>query len=209
MPDFRCAAVILAAGASTRLGRPKQLILLDGESLLHRTARLAHRGRLLTRLRCPWIRSGSDARQLDGLPVEIVDQSSVARGHGVVAALRHGGALPDPARVQRVLVLVCDQPRLSRDHLRDLLARHQSNRPAGIAITASAMRDRAGVPAVFSASLFPRSSPAPAISGARNVIRAHAAEVESVPWPAGELDLDLPEDLTAIDAVILVFRTQK
>jgi len=196
MPEFRCAAVILAAGASSRLGQPKQLILLDGESLLHRTARLAIEAGCAP----VFVVLGFDADrmrvQLDGLPVEIVINPQWQEGMG--SSLRSGMAAvwqtqPESASV---LVLVCDQPRLSREHLRDLLTRHNSDRPdRGIAITASAYAGRTGVPAVFSASLFPELLASAGDQGARNVIRAHASEVESVPWPDGELDLDLPGDL--------------
>src|SRR5665213_1058338 len=44
MPNAFCAAIILAAGASTRLGQPKQLLTIEDESLLRRTSRLALEG---------------------------------------------------------------------------------------------------------------------------------------------------------------------
>jgi CTP:molybdopterin cytidylyltransferase MocA len=47
---------------------------------------------------------------------------------------------------------------------------------------------------VFSASLYPELLASAGDQGARNVILSHAAEVESVSWPEGEMDLDLPKD---------------
>jgi molybdenum cofactor cytidylyltransferase len=200
MPDFRCAAVVLAAGASTRLGQPKQLVRIDGESLLHRTARLA----LEAGSSPVYVVLGFDAErmagELAGLPVETVLNSAWREGMG--SSLRAGmqALLRLEPHPQAVLLLVCDQPRLTAEHLRTLLKRHAAVPADGkIAITASFYAQRQGVPAVFSGSLFSELSAASGDRGARDLIRAHAAEVEGIPWPAGELDLDRPEDLTTIE----------
>jgi molybdenum cofactor cytidylyltransferase len=197
MPDFRCAAVVLAAGASTRLGQPKQLIRIDGESLLHRTARLA----LEAGCSPVFVVLGFEAEalraQLHGLSVDIVMNHEWQEGMG--ASLRSGMEMlrKTDAQPNAVLVLVCDQPRLTADHLRTLLAQHQSDRRA--TVTASVYARRAGVPALFSAKLFSALLASSGDRGARDLIRAHAAEVQGIPWPAGELDLDLPEDLITIE----------
>jgi len=197
MSDFRCTAVILAAGASTRLGQPKQLVRLEGESLLHRTARLALEAGCSPVLVVLGFEAETLRAELRGLNVDVVVNHEWQEGMG--ASLRSGmEALrkTDP-QPNAVLVLVCDQPRLAAAHLRTLLAHHQSARR--IAITASVYARRAGVPAIFAAKLFSALLASSGDRGARNLIRAHAAEVQGIPWPAGELDLDLPEDLTAIE----------
>ena len=197
MPDFRCAAVVLAAGASTRLGQPKQLVRIDGESLLHRTARLA----LEAGCSPVHVVLGFDAdsmrAELQGLAADPVVNREWQEGMGAslrsgIEALRRSDPQP-----HAVLILVCDQPRLPADHLRALLARHQSARR--IAITASVYARRTGVPAIFAAKLFSALLASSGDRGARDLIRAHAAEVQGIPWPAGELDLDLPDDLTTIE----------
>jgi len=199
MADFRCAAIVLAAGASTRLGQAKQLIRIDGESLLHRTARLA----LDAGCSPVFVVLGFDSAHmlphLGELAVEIVvnenwrEGMGSSLGHGI-EAVRKSRPLPDAA-----LVLVCDQPRLSSEHLRDLLAFYtpsQGGHETGI--TASIYAHRAGVPAIFPARLF--STLIQGDRGARDLLRAHRAIVQGIPWPAGELDLDRPEDLTTIEA---------
>jgi molybdenum cofactor cytidylyltransferase len=197
MPDFRCAAVVLAAGPSTRLGQPKQLVRIDGESLLHRTARLALEVGCSPALVVLGFEAETLRAELHGLNIDLVVNHEWHEGMG--ASLRSGmEALRDSdPQPHAVLILVCDQPRLTADHLRTLLARHQSARP--VAITASVYARRAGVPAIFSAKLFSALLASSGDRGARDLIRAHAAEVQGIPWPAGELDLDLPEDLTTIE----------
>jgi molybdenum cofactor cytidylyltransferase len=210
VPDFRCAAVVLAAGASTRLGQPKQLIRIDGESLLHRTARFA----LEAGCSPVYVVLGFEAErmrpELASLPVNIVMNQNWREGMG--ASIRSGieGLRNQQPQPSGVLVLVCDQPRLTADHLRELLTRHKAARdgaaphesaPQGSnpTITASLYAGRSGVPAVFSSELLPALLASQGDRGARDLIRARAAEVQAIPWPPGELDLDSPEDLTAIE----------
>ncbi len=135
--------------------------------------------------------------ELQGLAVDVVVNREWQEGMGAslrsgIEALRRSDPQP-----HAVLILVCDQPRLTADHLRTLLVRHQSARR--IAITASVYARRAGVPAIFAAKLFSALLASSGDRGARDLIRAHAAEVQGIPWTAGELDLDLPDDLTTIE----------
>jgi molybdenum cofactor cytidylyltransferase len=206
MPDLRCAAVLLAAGASTRLGQPKQLIRIEGESLLHRTARLA----LEAGCSPVHVVLGFEAErlrpELSSLPVNIVVNPNWNEGMG--ASIRSG---MEALRTQRpqpeaVLILVCDQPRLTTGHLRELLTLHTATSggtndtgASHPAITASLYAGRSGVPAVFSSKLFPALLASQGDRGARDLIRAHSEEVQGIPWPPGELDLDRPEDLTTIE----------
>jgi molybdenum cofactor cytidylyltransferase len=200
MPDFRCAAVLLAAGASTRLGQPKQLVRLEGESLLRRTGRLAIEAGCSPTLVVLGFDADPMRAELNGLAVDVVVNQDWQEGMG--ASLRAGmEALrtvdPQP---QAVLILVCDQPRLSAGHLNTLLTRHKTaTATSDIAITASVYACRAGVPAIFAARAFPKLRSSQGDRGAKDLIRAHAAQVQGVPWPDGEIDIDLPSDLTTIE----------
>lgn len=201
MPDFRSAAIILAAGASTRLGQPKQLIRLEGESLLRRTARLAIEAGCTPVLVVLGFEAKNMRPELKGLAVSIVVNRKWREGMGAslrsgMTALRKVNPQPDA-----VLVLVCDQPRLTVDHLRELLARHRAAaHPGGnVSVTASVYARRAGVPAVFSSTLFSQLAASNGDRGARDLIRAHTAQVQGIPWPEGELDLDRPEHLNTIE----------
>ncbi|HWC00134.1 MAG TPA: NTP transferase domain-containing protein [Bryobacteraceae bacterium] len=119
------------------------------------------------------------------------------------SSLRAGmqALLRAPTQPDAVLLLVCDQPRLTAEHLRELLDRHAAGRTGGeIAITASTYAQRNGVPAVFSTKLLPELLAVTGDHGARDLIRAHARQVQGIPWAAGEFDIDRPEDLNTIEA---------
>lgn len=190
--EARMAAVVLAAGASRRLGEPKQLLPIEGESLLRRSARLA------VEAGCEpvFVVLGFEAErmrgELAGLGVEAVLNQDWPEGMG--SSLRRGVAAAMAVRpeVDGVLAMVCDQPFLTAEHLRGLLARH---RAGGKGITASFYRGKAGVPAVFARRFFAELLDLQGDRGARGILEAHADEVETIAWPEGEVDIDRPEHL--------------
>jgi molybdenum cofactor cytidylyltransferase len=187
---FRVSAVVLAAGASTRLGEPKQLVSVRGESLLRRTAWLAAEAGCAPVFVVLGYEAERMGAELEGLNATAVTNEAWAEGMG--SSLRRGMEAvvrmePQPAGV---LVLVCDQPRLTVEHLRKLLEEHR-----GTAVTASLYAGRAGVPAVFSQELYSELAGAKGDRGARDLIRSHASQVRGIPWPGGEVDVDRPEDL--------------
>lgn len=189
MPETRYAAVILAAGASRRLGHPKQLVPVAGETLLHRTARLALAAGCSPVHVVLGFEADSMRSALADLPASILVNHAWPEGMG--SSLRSGIAALAGETVAGVLLLVCDQPRLTLDHLQRLLERHAAQ--AGIA--ASVYAGRPGVPAVFGPEFFPELLAVAADQGARDLLRRHAAVIQGIAWPQGELDLDLPKDL--------------
>lgn len=193
MSEQRIATVILAAGKSRRLRQPKQLIQLAGESLLRRTARLA------VEAGCApvFVVLGFEAKrmcpELNGLPVEALINPDWPEGMG--SSVRCGVAAAQAAGVDNVLLMVCDQPRLSAEHVRTLLTSHEA---AGASITASRYEGRFGVPAVFAAQLFPELLQIHGDRGARQLIERHGDAVQAVEWADGTLDIDFPEHIREI-----------
>lgn len=192
MSDGRIAAVILAAGKSRRLRQPKQLIQLAGESLLRRTARLAVEAGCAPVFVVLGYEAERMCPELNGLAVQPLTNENWAEGMG--ASVRCGVAAAQGA-ADGVLLLVCDQPRLSADHVRALLTRHEET---GALITASAYGGRLGVPAVFAAQFFAELLQIHGDRGARQVIEQHGDAVQVVEWPEGALDIDWPEHVRQI-----------
>ena len=112
------AVVVLAAGGSTRLGQPKQLLTRDGETLVHRAVRLALATSPAQVLVVVGANADSIAAGVADLPCEVVSNSGWQSG---MAGSLHIAGEHLIAGVQRVLVLVCDQPGLERQHLDALL----------------------------------------------------------------------------------------
>ena len=104
------AAVVLAAGASRRLGRPKQDIVIAGETLIQRTVRLAREASM-----SPVIvvtRPGTEQNQSlesDGTAVIAINHFAE---EGLASSIRCGIALASSYRVAGAVILACDQPAL-------------------------------------------------------------------------------------------------
>ncbi len=186
---FRCGLVLLAAGASTRMGRPKQLLPVGGRPLLRVVAEAALAAPVAPVIVVLGAHAAEIAPCLDGLAVRVLAHDGWAEGMGSslragMAALLAGGETFDG-----VVVALADQPELSAAHLARLVATH---RETGRSIVASR---RAGVwqpPAFFAAGHFAELQASAGDAGARRLLQAHRADLIAVDW-AGQ-DLDTPGD---------------
>ncbi|QWP78262.1 nucleotidyltransferase family protein [Lysobacter sp. K5869] len=184
------AAVLLAAGASRRLGRPKQLLRRDGDTLLRRGARLALDSGAARTLVVLGARAERLRGELDGLAVEIVINPDWQDGMAasLIAAARALDGF-DGA----VLVLACDQPALELAHLRAL---RDGAAAAGCAATEHA--GALGVPALIAPALWREAT---GLRGDRGfgaaLAQAHDGAVWRLRAPELELDLDTPGDVEA------------
>jgi molybdenum cofactor cytidylyltransferase len=192
MPESGCAAIVLAAGASSRLGQPKQLVAIGGEALLVRTVRMAREAGCDPVI----VVTGFDAERmcdaLQDLPVTLINNEDWQSGMG--SSLRCGIMALEKLsrRPSNVLLLVCDQVALSAELLRDLRSLHaRGERP----ITASRYSGRAGVPAIFPSKYFSELSQVEGDRGARGVLERHSEDVVLIEFSDGVIDLDTPEQL--------------
>lgn len=185
------AAVILAAGQSSRMGEPKQLVELEGRTLLRRAVATA----IASSCRPVMVVLGAAAarmqRELAGFDARVVENPGWLEGIG--SSVRCG---IDAARRERTvdsaLLLLCDQPLVTAQLIDQLVAAH---RDRGARIVACEYAGTVGVPALFSRDLFDELLALRADAGAKQVIARHGADVVRVPFPGAALDLDTPEDL--------------
>lgn len=174
------AAIVLAGGASTRLGSPKQLVVMGGERLLERAVRVA--------------------REAGCSPVVVVLGASAAAilsacalgdarvvvnadwEEGMAASIVCGVAAVE-GKVDGAIVMACDQPAVTAAHLRALMENGE--------LTASGYAGRRGIPAYFPAAAFEDLLELTGDTGARTILKT-ARQVELA---GGELDVDRLEDL--------------
>jgi molybdenum cofactor cytidylyltransferase len=170
----RVVAVVLAAGSSTRLGRPKQTIVVDDETLLQRAERVA--------------RSVADE------VIVVTDQLNPDAAEGIASSIRTGVRLA--GHDARILITLCDQPLITAEHLRALL---EVDAP----IVATGYAGIAGAPAVFAPSLVPDLLALHGDRGARVVIEAHRDIMRVVPFEDAALDIDHEDDVRELLSGIL------
>ncbi len=186
------AGLLLAAGSSSRLGFPKQLLRIDGATLMRRSVET-----LLATGSSPAVvvlgaHADRIAPELADLPVMPVTNPDWASG--MASSVRAGltEILRLAPRCDAVLLTLCDQPGVTGP---DLLALVDLYIRAGKPIAASAYGEAVGVPAIFSKTLFPDLLALQGDAGARKVISANLRDTAQRSLPAGLIDVDVPADL--------------
>ena len=177
------AAVVFAAGASVRLGEPKQLVRLAGETLLERAMRTAHEAGCSPVV----VVLGADAKQiqaqtdLSDAVVAINDEWSAGMASSIRVGVQTLGSVGNEA--DGVVLMTCDQPAVTAEHLLALMETGET--------TASAYAGRRGVPAYLPSTVFAQLLELRGDAGARDLLHQAAA----VELAGGELDVDTVEDL--------------
>lgn len=187
------AILILAAGASARMGSPKQLLNYGGRSLL----RLAVESATASVCRPILVVLGAYAEQLygefDDLPVRPVINERWAEGMG--SSIRTGLEAFDlcgrKSVTDAVVLMLCDQPFVTAAVINNLVTAFRSN---GKGIIASEYGGTLGAPAIFGRKYFAALAALRGTAGAKQFIAAHASDVMRVPFPQGTMDIDTPED---------------
>jgi len=190
------AAVILAAGASRRLGQPKQLLVYRGEALLESAARLAAEAGavpVITVLGAHLAEISAAIPQ--GESIRVYNDRWEQGIAGSIHAGLHALATIAP-EADGVLLMTCDQPRLTAAHLHALLDAFTAVKAESIA--ASFYSGTLGVPAIFPRSVFPQLLELRGDQGARKLLLDPPCPLLRIDFP-GEVDIDSPDDLRHLD----------
>lgn len=168
------------------MGRPKQLLEFQGETLVHRMARMALDAGCEPVIAVLGCEAEAVAAALSDLRIGIV--SNDAWSEGVASSIRAGIAAL-PMDLEAALLLVCDQPMVDAAFLEQMLEAHQVDERL---IVASNYADTTGVPALFPAIHFEALRSLKGDQGAKSML--NDAEVIGISLPGGDFDLDRPED---------------
>jgi CTP:molybdopterin cytidylyltransferase MocA len=187
-PAAAIGAVVLAAGESRRFGSPKQLALLDGRPLLEHTVSAVCAvqaiGRVVVVLGA---RAGAIEARVDFGRAETV---RCARWQiGMAASLRAGAEAFRGSGVESLVVLVGDQPRLSREAIERVLGE------PGDAVRA-AYGGRPGHPVVMRGRTLARLLESGADIEGRDLVGG--ASLVEIPDLGSGADVDVPADLEAL-----------
>ena len=199
---MKVGAALLAAGGSSRFGRPKALVELGGVSLVRRMAtELAAVASPVLVVAPP--KAGAIALELSGIAgARVVVNRRPARGMGSSISCAARALAHFAPEAEALLVALVDQPLVSRELLAQLVVAGSSS-SAGLRTAACDYGEGVvGPPAFFPGSSFPALSALDGDRGAREVLAASGAALALVPFPGGRVDLDTPADyerLLALD----------
>lgn len=183
------AIIILAAGDSTRLGRPKQLLKFNGKTLLQHTideALEANTGPVILVLGNIF----SEFVRDDNAKIDIVanprwhEGMSTSIHFGLKQAIKYEST-------ENVLITVADQPFISASIFREL---EVQNIRYGASIAASNYCDTVGVPALFNKLYFPDLLSLKGDEGAKKLLNIHQTKLSLVSFEQGAVDIDTESD---------------
>ncbi len=190
MKDSEIGIIVLAAGASLRLGKPKQLLQFQGKTLLRRAVENA----VETNFKTIVVLGANFERataEIEDLEIEICFNKNWH--NGMSSSLKTGlkkllEIAPNPSAV---IITLCDQPFINSQVFNNLAETFEkTNAP----IVASEYAETVGVPALFSYSMFDELLNLSADEGARKIIRKHLTSVRKISVPQAEIDIDTAED---------------
>jgi molybdenum cofactor cytidylyltransferase len=187
----KIGAIILAAGGSSRLGQPKQLLRFRNQTLLRRMVDAATTGGCSPVTVVVGAARERVLAELAETKEFLVENETWQRGIGnsIRAGLRGLlGAYPD---VEAVILLVCDQPFVDANILSGLRAKNAETKKP---IVASRYAQTLGIPALFTRDYFDELFMLDDDTGAKQVILSHRNDVAECLFPEGAIDIDTAAD---------------
>jgi len=188
MKKNNIAILILAAGSSSRLGEPKQLLEINGKTLLQKAIETG-----LEVSDAVTVVLGANKKMIQptvsDYPIQIAFNGNWTEG--MSSSIQVGMESLEEGKYDGVLIMLCDQPFVDVLLLRNIISVFEKNKNP---IIASWYNDKIGVPALFDVSFFGKLKKIKGQGGAKRLIMSHLEQVEQVVFEKGEIDVDTQED---------------
>ena len=194
-PINHCAVLIIAAGESKRMGSPKQLLNVEGETLINRMIHIVRRA-----VSYPvYVVLGASAEtiqaQLPQLDIKIVHNAHWQEGMASSIRVGLNTVKAQYPVLDGVMVVVCDQPYITEKTITALLQlQEEKDTPMAAAYYDHIM----GTPALFHQSIFDEILSLKGDMGAKKIIQSRPEEVAKLHFEKGLLDIDTKEDYQAL-----------
>lgn len=190
MTNHSVVAIILAAGASRRMGQPKQLLPYQDQTLLSYVIQCA----LASSCSSVIVVLGANANKIKPsikkFPVEIIRNSEWSQG--ISSSIRCGVDYVrqqhfDCSNMNGMIFLVCDQPFVSTEIIEKLIGHYTELNKS---IVACQYRTTVGIPVLFDYSFCAELEKLQGDYGAKKIIQKHCDRVATIKFSKGEVDLD-------------------
>jgi molybdenum cofactor cytidylyltransferase len=184
--------ILLAAGGSSRLGRPKQLLQFEGTTLVQRALDAALEAKPKQVVVVEGAHRGLAEKSNTAIVVENKDWQE-----GIASSIRSGlnTVLEYEPGTDAVIFMVCDQPYVTGELLKEIMTAHESS---GKDIVASSYAGTVGIPALFSKSYFDALRQLKGDEGAKKIILKNTDGVALVDFPKGNIDIDTAGDYATL-----------
>lgn len=189
------AIIILAAGTSSRLGKPKQTLQYEDQSLLKHAIKAALNAAVGPVIVVIGSNEDEICSHIANEAVTIVSNKHF--NEGIASSIKTGITYVEDREpnVENAILMVCDQPYVDGNLLKKLVDTNlTTNKP----IVACSYKDTIGVPALFDKSFFPELLSLQGEEGGKKILFENDGSVASIPFPAGDIDIDTAADYEAL-----------
>jgi molybdenum cofactor cytidylyltransferase len=183
--------VVLAAGGSSRLETPKQLLPYKGKTLLRHAVDEATNSNAQYVVVVLGANADLFLKETDAGKASVIENKEWSEG--MASSLRAGlkTLLQQQPSVDGVIFMVCDQPFVSAAVLNNLIDTYKET---GKPVVASNYGEAIGTPAFFHQSFFKELMQLKGDEGAKKIIQQHKGEVTTILFPQGQIDIDQKVD---------------
>ncbi len=192
---MKISILILAAGSSSRLGQPKQLVEFEGQTLIERTTHIAlsvsEEVLVVLGANSDLIKPKLEAFSNQ---ITIIDNPDWNEGMGTSISL--GVEILAP-KSDAILILLADQPLISQVLLQNMM---QTFAEKEMPIVACDYGNQLGVPILFDKAFFPELKHLKGEQGAKSFLKKYVEKISSIEFEGGIFDIDTPEDLLKLNS---------
>lgn len=190
---MKVGIVILAAGESSRMGVPKQLLHIDGQSLIKRITEMAMDTPCYPVVVVLGANRSMIRKELERMPITIIDNPQWESGMSSSIKMGLVGAYMTFKDLEAVIFLTVDMPFVSVDLVRKMIAKAIEKSAAMLEspeIVACKYDGQIGVPVLFKRCLFNDLLELSGDNGAKKIILANKQKTVTIDFPEGKTDLD-------------------
>ncbi len=186
------AIIILAAGASSRMGMPKQLLMIDGKTLIKRVTEMCLDTPCHPIVVVLGANRGDIKVELDKMPITIIENPKWA--DGMASSLKMGlvGAYMTQKDIDAAIFLTVDMPYVSVGLINEMILEAHQN--TDNQIVACKYGGNLGIPVLFKRSLFNDLLELKGDEGAKKIVRQNKDKTIEIDFPKGKIDLDTTDE---------------
>lgn len=194
--ETKIEVLIMAAGASRRLGQPKQLVEYQGQTLIRKISQEAINAEIGNVTVVTGYDHKTIEKEIQGIGVDIYYNEEWEEGLG--ASIRNGlkHILNLKPETNAVLLTMVDQPYVDGTHLKKLANAYDPSRPM---IIASAYSSTFGVPVLFDSKYFDMMKELKGDEGGKKIFVNYLRDIVEIPFIQGAIDIDEKEDLKSLE----------
>lgn len=190
--NAKIGVIILAAGSSSRLGYPKQLVKFKGVPLLQNSIDVADLLEFDTKILVLGAKEDEIRKKINSRNFEVVINEDWEEGMSVSIKKGISEALKREEELEHILILLSDQPLVTKEKIEELIEVQLKSKQQG---TFSEYAGELGVPAIFSREIFSDLKKLKGDQGAKKLIYDKDFQFGTVKFENGNFDVDTPADV--------------